>query len=109
MYREEKETGRCGNINTAKTLNHCFSKTKITNQDNYENIKSRSGRLSYHSISFSDGWNSVDEIEKYAGDIGMTKIAICDILPATAEADGLLRKPTGLHANAGRMSTIMLK
>jgi len=31
-----------------------------------------------HSITFSDGWNSVDEIVKYTGEIGMTKIAICD-------------------------------
>lgn len=45
-----------------------------------------------HSITFSDGWNSVDEIVKYAGDIGMTKIAICDHSAALLKADGLLKK-----------------
>jgi DNA polymerase (family 10) len=52
------------------------------------------GREDYHihSITFSDGWNTVDEIVKYAGDIGMTKIAICDHSAALLKADGLLKK-----------------
>jgi hypothetical protein len=33
-----------------------------------------------HSITFSDGWNSVDEIVKYAGDIGMTRLLSAIIL-----------------------------
>ena len=45
-----------------------------------------------HSITFSDGWNSVDEIVKYTGEIGMTKIAICDHSAALLKADGLLKK-----------------
>jgi len=31
-----------------------------------------------HSINYSDGMNTIDEIVKYAGDIGLTKIAITD-------------------------------
>ena len=31
-----------------------------------------------HSLNFSDGMNTVDEIVKYAGEIGLTKIAITD-------------------------------
>lgn len=31
-----------------------------------------------HSITFSDGWNSIDEIVKFAGEIGLKKIAITD-------------------------------
>ena len=45
-----------------------------------------------HSITFSDGWNSVDEIVKYAGEIGMTRIAICDHSAALLKAEGLLKK-----------------
>jgi histidinol phosphatase-like PHP family hydrolase len=45
-----------------------------------------------HSITFSDGWNSVDEIVRYAGDIGLTKIAICDHSMALLKAEGLITK-----------------
>jgi histidinol phosphatase-like PHP family hydrolase len=31
-----------------------------------------------HSINFSDGLNTIDEVVKYAGEIGLTKIAITD-------------------------------
>jgi histidinol phosphatase-like PHP family hydrolase len=31
-----------------------------------------------HSLNFSDGMNTIDEIVKFAGDIGLTKIAITD-------------------------------
>lgn len=31
-----------------------------------------------HSFNFSDGWNTIDEIVRYSGEIGMKKIAICD-------------------------------
>ncbi len=31
-----------------------------------------------HSINFSDGFNTIDEIVKFAGEIGLTKIAITD-------------------------------
>jgi len=31
-----------------------------------------------HSSNFSDSWNSVDEVVKYAGSIGMKKIVFCD-------------------------------
>jgi histidinol phosphatase-like PHP family hydrolase len=31
-----------------------------------------------HSLNFSDGMNTVDDIVKYAGEIGLTKIAITD-------------------------------
>ena len=31
-----------------------------------------------HSINFSDGFNTIDEIVKYAGEIGLSKIAITD-------------------------------
>ena len=31
-----------------------------------------------HSLNFSDGMNTIEEIVKYAGDIGLTKIAITD-------------------------------
>ena len=31
-----------------------------------------------HSLNFSDGMNTIDEIVKYAGDIGLAKIAITD-------------------------------
>jgi histidinol phosphatase-like PHP family hydrolase len=45
-----------------------------------------------HSITFSDGWNSVDEIVRYAGEIGLTKIAICDHSTALLKAEGLITK-----------------
>ena len=31
-----------------------------------------------HSSNFSDGFNTIDEIVKYAGEIGLKKIAITD-------------------------------
>jgi DNA polymerase (family 10) len=31
-----------------------------------------------HTITFSDGWNTVDEMVRYAGDIGLKKMALCD-------------------------------
>jgi histidinol phosphatase-like PHP family hydrolase len=31
-----------------------------------------------HSLNFSDGMNTIEELVKYAGDIGLTKIAITD-------------------------------
>lgn len=45
-----------------------------------------------HSITFSDGWNSVDEIVRYAGEIGLTKIAICDHSTALLTSEGFVRK-----------------
>lgn len=31
-----------------------------------------------HSITYSDGWNSIEDIVKFAGEIGLSKIAITD-------------------------------
>jgi len=31
-----------------------------------------------HSLNYSDGMNTIDEIVKYSGEIGLTKIAITD-------------------------------
>ena len=45
-----------------------------------------------HSINFSDGWNTVDEIVRYAGEIGLKKIAICDYSEAVMKIDGFARK-----------------
>lgn len=38
-----------------------------------------------HSINFSDGWNTVDEMVKYAGEIGKTKLIFCDHSEASRE------------------------
>ena len=45
-----------------------------------------------HTITFSDGWNSVDEIVKYAGDIGLQKIALCDHSEALLKSEGYVKK-----------------
>jgi len=45
-----------------------------------------------HSFTFSDGWNSVDEIVKYAGELGLTKIAITDHSQVGLERNGLRMK-----------------
>lgn len=41
-----------------------------------------------HSLNYSDGMNTVDEIVQYAGKIGMTKIVITDHSQATIDHDG---------------------
>jgi len=43
-----------------------------------EIINSETEDYHIHSLNFSDGMNTVDEIVKYAGEIGLTKIAITD-------------------------------
>jgi histidinol phosphatase-like PHP family hydrolase len=45
-----------------------------------------------HSINFSDGWNTIDEIVRYAGDIGLTKIAICDHSEVLLKSEGYGKK-----------------
>jgi len=45
-----------------------------------------------HSLNFSDGWNTVDDIVKFAGDIGMKKIVICDHSQASLDFDKFPRK-----------------
>ncbi len=44
-----------------------------------------------HSINFSDGLNTIDEIVKYAGEIGLTKIAITDHNQAYLDKRGFSR------------------
>jgi len=45
-----------------------------------------------HSLTFSDGMNSVDEIVKFAGDIGLKKIAITDHCQAYLDERGYVKK-----------------
>ena len=45
-----------------------------------------------HSLTFSDGLNSIDEIVKFAGDIGLKKIAITDHCQAYLDARGYVKK-----------------
>ncbi|MBU1974917.1 MAG: PHP domain-containing protein [Nanoarchaeota archaeon] len=45
-----------------------------------------------HTSTFSDGWNSVDEVVKYAGVLGLTKIALTDHSQAGIDATGLGQK-----------------
>ncbi len=51
------------------------------------------GREDYHmhSINFSDGLNTIDEIVRYAGEIGLTKIAITDHNQAYLDKRGFTR------------------
>jgi DNA polymerase (family 10) len=42
-----------------------------------------------HSSTFSDGWNSVDEMVRYAGELGLTKIAITDHSQVGLERNGI--------------------
>jgi len=44
-----------------------------------------------HSINFSDGLNTIDEIVKYAGEIGLTKIVITDHNQAYLDKRGFAR------------------
>ena len=45
-----------------------------------------------HSVTFSDGLNSIDEIVKFAGDIGLKKIAITDHCQAYLDKRGFVKK-----------------
>lgn len=45
-----------------------------------------------HSINFSDGLNTIDEIVKFAGDIGLNKIAITDHNQTYLEKRGFARR-----------------
>ncbi len=45
-----------------------------------------------HSFTFSDGFNTIDEIAKYAGEVGMKKIVITDHSQATLDHWGFSRK-----------------
>jgi histidinol phosphatase-like PHP family hydrolase len=45
-----------------------------------------------HSFTFSDGMNSVDEIVKFAGEIGLKKIAITDHCQAYLDGRGYIKK-----------------
>lgn len=45
-----------------------------------------------HSLNFSDGMNTIDEIVKYAGEIGMKRIVITDHSQAMLDAWGFSRK-----------------
>ncbi|MBU1100359.1 MAG: PHP domain-containing protein [Bacteroidetes bacterium] len=45
-----------------------------------------------HSLNFSDGLNTIDEIVKYAGEIGLTKIAITDHCQAYLDKRDFHRK-----------------
>lgn len=52
------------------------------------------GREDYHihSLNFSDGFNTVDEIVQYAGKLGLEKIAITDHPQSTLDSDGIAKK-----------------
>lgn len=45
-----------------------------------------------HSMNYSDGFNTVDEIVRYAGEIGMKKIVITDHSQAMLDSWGFSRK-----------------
>lgn len=45
-----------------------------------------------HSITFSDGFNSIDEIAQFAGTIGMRKLVITDHSQATLDVHRYVRK-----------------
>ena len=45
-----------------------------------------------HSLNFSDGMNTVDEVVKFAGEIGMKKIVFTDHSQALLDANGLAKK-----------------
>jgi len=45
-----------------------------------------------HSLVFSDGMNTVDELVVYAGKIGLKKLVITDHSQADIEGDGLFKK-----------------
>jgi histidinol phosphatase-like PHP family hydrolase len=52
-----------------------------------------------HSLNYSDGLNTIDEIARYAGEIGMTKIVITDHSQATLDRHGFPAKcfRTAIH------------
>lgn len=45
-----------------------------------------------HSLNFSDGWNTIDDIVRFAGSIGMKKIAFCDHSDAVLKKKGMAKK-----------------
>lgn len=45
-----------------------------------------------HSLNFSDGLSTVEEMVKFAGEIGLTRIAIIDHSQITLDQDGIGRK-----------------
>ena len=45
-----------------------------------------------HSMNYSDGLSTIDEIARFAGEIGMKKIVICDHSQALIDKDQLAKK-----------------
>jgi histidinol phosphatase-like PHP family hydrolase len=45
-----------------------------------------------HSLNFSDGFNTIDEMVRYAGEIGMKKLVFADHSQAALDAEGIPKK-----------------
>lgn len=60
--------------------------------------------LHTHSVTFSDGWNTVDELVKYAGEFGLTKLAITDHSKALTDHCGITKETfRGIKNNWGNV------
>jgi histidinol phosphatase-like PHP family hydrolase len=62
-----------------------------------------------HSMNFSDGFNTIDEMVAFAGKIGMKKIVFADHSQASIDAEGLAKKTFRTVIAGGRWKNVINK
>jgi histidinol phosphatase-like PHP family hydrolase len=62
-----------------------------------------------HSLNFSDGFNTIDEVVTFAGKIGMKKIVFADHSQASLDAEGLSKKTFRNIIVGGRWKNVINK
>jgi histidinol phosphatase-like PHP family hydrolase len=62
-----------------------------------------------HSLNFSDGFNTIDEMVKHAGEIGLKKLVFADHSQAALDAEGIAKKTFRTIITAGRWKNVINK